>query len=131
MRENIRILIVEDEFLAAVYLQRELIRSGYTVSQPVATGEEAIERAEQEQPDVVLMDIRLAGAIDGIEAAREIISRHTIPIIFMTGYSDDETREQAQRLNPAAYLAKPLQVYQVASAIDSALAVITEQVEEE
>ena len=113
MRENIRILIVEDEFLAAVYLQRELIRSGYTVSQPVATGEEAIERAEQEQPDVVLMDIRLAGAIDGIEAAREIVSRHAIPIIFMTGYSDGETRERAQRLAPAAYLIKPLQIYQV------------------
>ena len=131
MKKNIRVLIVEDEFLAAFHLQRKLTKSGYTVSQPVATGEEAIERAEQEQPDVILMDIRLAGAIDGIEAAREIISRHTIPIIFMTGYSDGETRERAQRLDPAGYLAKPLQVYQVASAIDSALATMAEQVGEE
>jgi len=127
MRENIRILIVEDEFLAAIYLQRELTRSGYTVSQLVATGEDAIERVEQEQPDVILMDIRLAGVIDGIEAAREIVSRHAIPIIFMTGYSDDETRERAQRLAPAAYLIKPIQVYQVKSAIDSALAAMPEK----
>ncbi len=131
MRENIRILIVEDEFLAAIYLQRELTRSGYTVSQLIATGEEAIESVEQEQPDLVLMDIRLAGAIDGIEAAREIVSRHTIPIIFMTGYSDDETRERAQRLAPAAYLIKPLHIYQVKSAIESALAAMAKQVEQE
>ncbi len=131
MRENVSVLIVEDEFLAAWHLQKELRRLGYTVAQPVASGEQAIERAAREQPDVILMDIRLAGAIDGIEAAREIISRRAIPIIFMTGYSDDETKERAQKLEPAAYLIKPLQVYQVESAIDSALTAMDEQTEKE
>ncbi|MCP4537617.1 MAG: response regulator [Chloroflexi bacterium] len=131
MEKKIHVLIVEDEFLAALYLQGELIQLGYTVSDPIATGEEAIERTEREQPDVILMDIRLAGTIDGIEAAREIISRHTIPIIFMTGYSDDETKERAQRLQPAAYLIKPFQIYQIESAINSAVTMITEHAEEE
>lgn len=62
------------------------------------------------RPDLVIMGIRLAGAMDGIEAAREIIARYGIPIIFVTGYSSRETIRQAKELNPIAYLEKPVQI---------------------
>ena len=82
---KIKVLIVEDEAILGLLLSRSLGRLGYEVGEPIATGEEALRRTEQEQPDVVLMDIRLAGAMDGIEAAREITARYGTPIIFMNG----------------------------------------------
>ena len=108
MKKNIKILLVEDEALIAVLLKRNLQLVGYETLDPVATGEEAISIAQQKRPDVVLMDIRLAGKMNGIEAAREIIARSNIPIIFMTGYSDKETVEKAKTLNAIAYLTKPI-----------------------
>ena len=106
--KQIKILIVEDEAVTARLLKLSLQRMGYTVCEPAATAEAAIATAGQEQPDVILMDIRLAGEMDGIEAARRIALLCDVSIIFMTGYSDRETRERAQALNPAAYLVKPV-----------------------
>jgi DNA-binding NarL/FixJ family response regulator len=67
------------------------------------------------------MDIRLAGALDGIEAAREIGARYAIPIIFMTGYSDEETVKQAQALHPLAILTKPVGPSEIIEVVDAAL----------
>jgi len=120
MKQPINILIVEDEVFIAMHLRMELRKSGYEVSGPVVTGEEAITRAAEEQPDIVLMDIRLAGKIDGIEAAREIRAHDDIPIIFMTGYENNEVRERAQQLNPLAYFIKPVSINDLKTAIDSA-----------
>jgi CheY-like chemotaxis protein len=108
MREKIKILLVEDEILIAVLLKRNLQMVGYETLDPVVTGEEAISVANRERPDVVLMDIRLAGKMDGLETAQEIIARYNIPIIFMSGYSDKETLEKAQTSNVIAYLVKPI-----------------------
>ena len=117
----VKLLIVEDEFFVATLLQRNLELVGYQVCELVGTGEEAIERAEKEQPDFIVMDIRLAGEMNGIEAAREIHKRFQIPIIFMTGYSDKETIAQARELNPLACLVKPITPDHIKSVIDSAL----------
>ncbi len=119
MTQALRILIVEDEVLIAMYLAMELKQAGYEVCKQVATGEEAVIIAQEEAPDVILMDIRLAGEIDGIEAARQIQACSEIPIIFMTGYSNNAVEERARKLNPLAYCAKPIRIYEIQSILDS------------
>ena len=98
----VKLLIVEDQFLIAELLQMNLKLAGYQVCELVGTGEEAIQQAEKERPDFILMDIHLPGKIDGIEAAQEISQRFQIPIIFMTGYSDEKMMAKAKELNPLA-----------------------------
>jgi CheY-like chemotaxis protein len=119
--QMVKLLLVEDEFLIATLLQRNLQLAGYEVCELVSTGEEAVEWAKQEQPDLILMDIRLADEMNGIEAAREIHQHFQIPIIFLTGYSDEEVVEQARELNPLAYLVKPVTPDDIKPVIDSAL----------
>ncbi|MDD5305398.1 MAG: response regulator [Elusimicrobia bacterium] len=103
-----RVLIVEDEVINAMALAEAIPRWGCQVVDMVTSGEDAIRVAEAEKPDVVLMDITIHGAIDGLGAAREIIGRLGIPVIFMTGYDDEETIRAAQELKPLAFLVKPL-----------------------
>jgi CheY-like chemotaxis protein len=102
------LLVVEDEAMTAWLLSQSLRRLGYTVCGPVATGEAAVQTAADEQPDVVLMDIRLAGPMDGIEAAERITAQREVSVIFMTGYSDQEVRSRALAQRPAGYLVKPV-----------------------
>jgi len=119
MKKKIKILIVEDEVLIAQFLKMELELNGYNVLDFVTSGEEAIEKAKTEEPDIILMDINLRGKIDGIEAARNIIERKKISIIFCTGYTEPELFERASKLNPAAYLRKPIIVEEVKEVIES------------
>lgn len=119
MPEKITILLVEDEAITALLLKRNLELLGYQVSEPVAAGEVAIEKARNICFDVVLMDIRLAGKMDGIEAAKEILSLCNSQIIFMTGYSDYDIKGRAQALHPAAYLVKPVTPDDIAPVISS------------
>ena len=104
----VKILIVEDEVLIGIQIKTELRRAGYQVIGPVTSGEEAIQHARTEKPDVILMDIRLMGNMDGIEAAREIHAFSSPDIIFTTGYQDVAIKERAMALHPLAYLGKPL-----------------------
>src|SRR4030043_1856411 len=92
MDNLIKILLVEDEVITAMLMKIELRKIGYTVAYHVTTGEDAIINAKQNSPDIILMDIRLAGEIDGIEAASIIKSEFDIPIIFITGYEDQTVR---------------------------------------
>ncbi len=105
-----RVLIVEDEVINAMALAETIPRWGCVVVDMVTSGEDAIRVAETENPDIVLMDIGIHGSIGGLAAAREIIGRLGIPLIFMTGYDDDETVRAASELNPVAFLVKPLDV---------------------
>lgn len=102
-----KILVVEDEYLVGTALKITLIRLGYEVTSIVSTGKEAIEKAEKEKPDLILMDIVLEGEMDGIEAANEIYSRFKIPVIYVTAHADIMTRERADSANPFGYLIKP------------------------
>lgn len=123
MKDKIKVLIVEDEFLVATLLGRNLERFfGYEICGPVATGEEAIENAREEKPDIILMDIRLATAMSGIEAAREIKTCYNIPLIFATGYAASDHITECQELEPVAILEKPLGPPEVDAAIKSAFA---------
>ncbi len=119
MKGKIKILIVEDEVITARFMQIRLGSLGYDVCKPVAKGEEAIVSAEKEKPDLILMDILLAGEIDGIDAAEKILSFCEIPIIFITGYQDEVYMKRAGKLNPAAYLIKPIDIYDIESVIKS------------
>jgi signal transduction histidine kinase len=116
-----RILVVEDERIVARDLAGALLELGYAVPGTVATGEEAIERARDLRPDVVLMDIRLPGAIDGIQAAASIREQCHIPVIYLTAHSDDETLRRAMQTEPLGYLVKPFSPPQLRCAIEIAL----------
>jgi PAS domain S-box-containing protein len=115
------ILIVEDDGILALYLQEILVRSGYSVVEPVATGEEAVATIRQKQVDLVLMDIELAGTMNGIVAAGVITDRVDIPIIFLTGFSQDPLLEQAKIVAPYGYLIKPVPERELIATIEVAL----------
>lgn len=107
------ILIVEDEILIGQALKIELGRAGYRICGLVASGTEAIEAVRREQPEVVLLDLRLMGAMDGIETARQIGLFSSAKIIFTTGYQDSALKERALTLNPIAYIRKPVDWHEV------------------
>ena len=114
-----KILIVEDEVVTGMDLWHILDLWGYEMCEQVTTGEKAIQVAEQEKPDIVLIDINLANGINGLETARRIISSLDVSVIFITGYSDDEIRKEAEGVSPAGYFVKPIDYYKLREAIDS------------
>jgi len=113
-----KILIVEDEAIAAMAIEDMIEKMGHQVYASVSFGEEAVKLAFAERPDLVLMDIHIHGQIDGIEAATRI-REMDIPIIFTTGYFDAKMKKKAAALRPVAYLVKPLDHDQLRSIIDS------------
>lgn len=119
--ENLKIMVVEDERITARDIKKSLETLDYTVAAVVSTGEDAIEKAALEQPDLVLMDIVLKGEIDGIEAANKIRDRYNIPVIFLTAYSDDSTLERAGSSEPFGYLLKPFEDRELHTSIQIAM----------
>jgi CheY-like chemotaxis protein len=117
--DKIKVMIVEDEILTAKYLQMELQDWGFEVPKPAAKGEDAVRIALQEHPFIILMDIRLAGGMDGIEAAEEITLHQDIPIVFMTGYDLDYIRERAVKITSASFLTKPVDTFAIRQIIDT------------
>lgn len=117
-------LIVEDEVINAMALAQLIPMWGCVVVDTVTCGENAIRIAETERPDVVLMDVSIHGSIDGLGAAREIIGRLGIPVIFMTGYDDEETVKAAWDLKPFAFLVKPLDTIRLKECIEGCLGAI-------
>lgn len=101
------ILIVEDEGLIALDLKTQVESAGYPVVSIVDTLKGAIQKAQEKQPNLVLMDIRIKGPHDGIEAARQLQDRFDIPVIFVTAHADTETLERAKLTGPMGYIVKP------------------------
>jgi two-component system cell cycle sensor histidine kinase/response regulator CckA len=116
-----RILIAEDERLIAADLQRRLARLGHTVVALAASGKEAVKQSLALQPDVVLMDIRLQGEMDGVEAARRIHASVAIPVVFMTAYVDEDTHQRVRAVSPWGCLYKPFTPHQVQSVVERIL----------
>ncbi len=116
-----RILVVEDEAVTAKDLASELVQLGYEVAALAATGEDAIRLAAELLPDLILMDITLAGPMNGIQAADQIRKVHAIPVVFLTAHSDIETIERAKTADPFGYLPKPCNVNSLMSTIEIAL----------
>ena len=103
-----KILIAEDEFLPAAHLRAVLSRAGHEIVGTVATARDCIELAREKAPDTILLDIRLAGDLDGIEAARQIREFSKADIIFMSGYQEMSFQERAMETGPLAFLIKPV-----------------------
>ncbi|GAB4545090.1 MAG: hypothetical protein Kow0063_39000 [Anaerolineae bacterium] len=113
--------MVEDESIVALDIQNLLRNLGYDVVAIVSSGEEAVTSAAEMTPDLVLMDIRLKGALDGVEAAEQIRSRLDIPIIYLTAYADEATLQRAKVTEPFGYLVKPFEEKELQIAIEMAL----------
>ena len=116
-----RILVVEDEFITATDIQNNLKGMGYDVPVVVDNGEEAIRRAGELRPGLVLMDITLKGRMNGIEAAKEIRSRYDIPVIYLTAHSDESTFRDALVTEPFGYILKPFENREMRISIEMAL----------
>ena len=118
---NAKILVVEDEGIVALEIQNGLKSLGYSVPAIASSGEEAIKKAEETNPDLVLMNIQLRGGINGIEAAEQIRERLNIPVIYITGYADDQTLKRAKITEPFGYILKPFEQRELHSSIQMAL----------
>lgn len=116
-----RILVVEDEYLVALSSEWALTDGGFEVVAVVSSGEDALARAAEVVPDLVLMDIRLAGAMDGIEAARALRA-NGIPSIFASANSDPGTVERGETAEPLGWLRKPFSDAALIAAVEAALA---------
>ncbi|NML13381.1 ATP-binding response regulator [Azohydromonas caseinilytica] len=121
MESPYSILIVEDEAVIALDLQLQLEDMGYRVLGPAESGPQALALAAQERPDLVLMDIRIQGPIDGIETAARLGRVSGLPVVFLTSHSDDETVAQAARTSPCGFLTKPFEGRALRAAIEMAL----------
>ena len=119
--EKAKILIVEDEAIIAMELESQLQSLGYTVTSIVDTGEKAIEKAEVDNPDIILMDIRIKGEMNGIDTAETIRSQFGIPVIFSTAYLDEERIERARISMPFGYVLKPIQERDLKVTVEMAL----------
>jgi len=104
---QVNILVVEDDFIIAAHISNLLIESGYNVSETLSKGESVLPYLENHPVDVILMDINLAGDIDGVDTAKLIMQKHNIPLIFLTANTDTATFERAKDTFPAGFISKP------------------------
>ena len=116
-----RLIVVEDEALVALDLKNRLTRMSYEVADITAYGELAVIKCQVLKPDIVLMDIKLAGKVEGVEAADNIRRELDIPVIFLTGNSDEQTIERAKFAQPYGFLTKPFNERELQAAIETAL----------
>jgi len=119
--DKIRILIVEDEGLIARDIEDMVRQAGYEICAVVGTGEDAIEKAETTHPDMILMDIILRGEMDGVEAAEKIREQFSIPVIYLTAHTDENTLQRAKLTEPLGYTLKPVEQKELMTVIEMAL----------
>ncbi|MBN1780600.1 response regulator [bacterium] len=115
---NLKVLIVEDEYLTAKCIFHELKDLDTDPLNPVAKGELAVQVALNEKPDLILMDIRLAGKMDGIEAAQKIKNQIDIPVVFFSGYATEQIVKKAKTVNYLEFHEKPVTIGLLKSIID-------------
>ena len=108
MSDSKKIILVEDDFIIGMLLEKQIQRMGFEVAAKVDSGEEAVTRVKEENPELVLMDIKLVGDIDGIEAMEQIRQFSDVPVIYLTGNADSNTRARAEKTGPEGYLIKPV-----------------------
>lgn len=108
MHEKLKVMIVEDEGIVAFDLKQTLEKLGYSVTSLASSGVEAIEKADIDTPDLILMDIKLKSELDGIDTAHIISCKHNIPIIYLTSYNSEDIRKRARTTAASsAFLLKP------------------------
>jgi len=116
-----RILIIEDDAALVANLEDTLTQMGYQVVGLAATGKAAVEFALAHKPDLILMDIRLRGAMTGIQAAEQIHQHLDIPVVYLTAFSDKTLLPQAKTTEAYAYLTKPVRDHELRASLEMAL----------
>lgn len=119
--ERTSVLLIEDDAVVGQDIKETLTSLGYHLAGWTAVGRDAVHLAEELQPDVVLMDVGLKGDMDGIQAATAIHERLSVPIVYMTGYRDENTLHRAVCSEPAGYLVKPFEEIELRCAIEVAV----------
>lgn len=119
--DKIKVMIVEDEIIVAKHIEDSLRSLGYSVTGIVSSGEDAVEHAAGQHPDIALMDIMLEGETDGISAAEIVRKRYNIPVIFLTAYSNEKTIHRAKAAKPYGYILKPFEETDLFTSIEIAL----------
>ena len=118
---NESILVVEDEKMMAEGIRSILESYGYKVPSVATSGEEAVQKSELYDPDLVLMDVSLRGGMDGIEAADKIRNQFHIPVVYVTAFTNEEIIRRARITDPFGYVVKPFEAYELKTAIEIAL----------
>ena len=124
-----RILVAEDDLFIGVQYEDALTEAGFDVLDIAPTANEAIETAQDHRPSLAIMDIRLAGSPDGVEAALEIFRRFGIRSLFVTAYSDAQTRARAQPARPLGWLSKPVSYPKLVAAVRAAISELEDEVD--
>jgi DNA-binding LytR/AlgR family response regulator len=119
---NIRILIVEDEFIIAEDLKLQLEKLGYSVTGIAKSYEKALSLISENEPDLLLVDIKLKGDKDGIDLVTTVQEKHDFPFIFLTSHADKNTVERAKKVHPNGYLIKPFEREDLYTSIEIAFA---------
>ena len=119
MAQQIKIMIVEDEAITAMYLQMRLKMLSYNVLKPISSGDIAIQIAQKELPNIILMDIGLTGKLDGIQTARKIQLFCDAHFIFMSGYQDEDMKDQVGLIKSSSYLTKPIGIKDIVNIIET------------
>ena len=121
MADRYKVLIVEDERVVAKDLALTIESMGYEVIGSAASHDEAMAICAQQEPDIVLMDIRIKGPIDGIDTAAELLERYGLHVIYLTAHADIASIDRAKRTRPHAYLLKPVKPGELQGAIEIAM----------
>lgn len=116
-----KILVVEDENIVAIDIEKKLKRFGFSVVGKCRSATQAIEAARKKKPDLILMDVKLAGTMDGIRAAEKIREHQNLPIVYLTAYADQKTLERIKVTEPFGYIIKPFEDQELFKTIDMAL----------
>ena len=114
-----RILLVEDEFITALSLKTMLETEGHFSCKMTGNGQNAIELCKKFKPELMIIDIGLPGVLDGIETYEVISNQAEMPVIFISGYSDERNQSRAEEMNPIGYFIKPLVESKLLEVIES------------
>jgi DNA-binding NarL/FixJ family response regulator len=106
--EDFNVVLVEDAGIVANDIDQTITEAGFRMVDKFSSGEQALEQLDEADPDLVLMDIQLSGELDGIETTEKIEESYSVPVIFLTAYSNPDTIERARETGAVAYLVKPL-----------------------
>lgn len=116
-----KILVVEDEAIIALDIQSILNKIGFAQSEVVHSGEESIQKVAAGRPHLVLMDIKLKGKLNGIEAAREIFYQYNVPVVYITAFGDEGTLKKANGTARFGFITKPFEETVLQTTIQNAL----------
>lgn len=119
--KRVKVVIAEDDYLVASQMEEALAEAGFNVVAVVSTAEEAIKAATEGQVSLVLMDVRLGGKRDGVDAAIELFGQHGIRSVFATAHADPDIRKRAEKAMPAGWLQKPYSMASLVTTVRRAL----------